>query len=183
MAESQQSRRGFLKIATMALGGAIGLVMAVPLVRYVFYPVGRRVVTDSSDFVEVLEDKVLKPGAPPVRVQIVASDARNAWTVADDVPLGSAWVRKNDDGEVEALSSACPHLGCAIDFDTDDNEYKCPCHKSAFRVDGSKITGPSKRGLDHLPIKVEGGQIKIVWKRFRPDVEESEKEIDGKATS
>ena len=174
MAESRQSRRGFLKIATAALGGVIGAVLAVPLIQYVFFPVGRRVVSDSAEGIDILDANALKPGAAPVRVQVIASDVRNAWSVSDDVPLGSAWVRKKEDGEIEALSSVCPHLGCAIEFDRSESIYRCPCHKSAFNVDGSKVTGPSKRGLDPLPVKVEDGRVKLSWIRYRPDVPERE---------
>ena len=174
MAESEQSRRGFLKVATMGLGALIGAVLAVPLVRYLFFPVGRRIVSDSAEAVDILDENVLKKGAPPTRVPIVASDVRNAWSVADDVPLGSAWVRRNESGDVEALSSVCPHLGCAIDFDDQQSVFTCPCHKSSFQLDGAKISGPSKRGLDPLPVKVEEGRVKLTWVRFRPDVPERE---------
>ena len=175
MAESQQSRRGFLAIATMAIGGVIGAVMAIPLLRYLFYPVGRRVVSSAGEPIAVLDEKALAPGGQPVRVQVVASNIRNAWAVADNVPLGSAWLRKKENGEIEALSAVCPHLGCAIDFDQNASTYKCPCHKSAFAMDGSKMSGPAKRGLDPLPTTVDGGKIKITWIRYRADVPERER--------
>lgn len=172
MAKSRDTRRGFLKIATLAIGGAMGAVLAFPLVRYVFFPVRRRVVADAGGVVDVLALDELKPGAPPTRVQITASNVRNGWAVADDVSLGAAWVRKTESGEVEALSSICPHLGCAVDFDARDNVFKCPCHRSAFAADGAKLSGPSKRGLDPLPVKVEDGRVKIALIRYRSDVAE-----------
>lgn len=175
MAESRQSRRGFLKIATTAMGGAIGAIIAFPLVRYVLFPVGRRVVTSGSDPVDVMNAAELKPGAPPVRVQIRASQVRDGWGAAADVPLGAAWVRKTAEGKVEALSSVCPHLGCAVDFDAEGGVFKCPCHRSAFAADGNKISGPSKRGLDPLPVKVgDDGRVKVTFIRYRTDIAERE---------
>lgn len=158
----------------MALGGAIGALVAVPLVRYVLFPMGRDLVSSSKEPVDVLDEAALRSGAPPVRVQINATRMRDAWGVSEDVPLGAAWVRKSEAGEVQALSSTCPHLGCAIDFDTQDKMFKCPCHRSAFAMDGEKISGPSKRGLDPLPVQVENGRIKITFLRYRPDIAERE---------
>ncbi|WP_045119156.1 ubiquinol-cytochrome c reductase iron-sulfur subunit [Haliangium ochraceum] len=149
-------------------------MVAVPLLRYLLFPVGREVVSSSSAPVDVLDAEALTPGAPPVRVQINASEMRNAWATAQDTPLGAAWVRKTDAGEVEALSSVCPHLGCAVDYDAQENVYKCPCHRSAFAPDGEKQSGPSKRGLDPLPVKVEDGRVKITFIRYRTDIAERE---------
>jgi menaquinol-cytochrome c reductase iron-sulfur subunit len=174
MAERQDSRRGFLKVATAAIGGAIGAVLAYPLVRYVLYPVGRRVVSDPGEPLDILSADALVPGAAPVRVGLAADQVRDAWVVADEVPLGAAWVRRTEDGEVQAFSSVCPHLGCAIEFSEGEGVYKCPCHRSAFGVDGERITGPSKRGLDPLPVRVEDGRVKVTFVRFRPDIAERE---------
>jgi Rieske Fe-S protein len=174
MAESQDTRRGFLKIATVAIGGVMSAAVALPLIRYVLFPVRGKVVTAPDEPLDVLEVGALEPGAPPTRVQIVASNVRDGWAVADDVPLGAAWVRRTPSGDIQALSSMCPHLGCAVDFDRGAEMFKCPCHKSSFAPDGSKLSGPSKRGLDPLPVRVEAGRVKITFVRYRPDVPERE---------
>lgn len=174
MSDSKQSRRRFLEIATLAMGGAIGAVLTVPIVRYVLFPVRRNIVADAGEPLDVIAADKLKPGAPPIRVQLTASGVRNAWAVADDVALGAAWIRKTEDGKLEALSSTCPHLGCAVAYDQQGSVFKCPCHKSAFAVDGKKLSGPSKRGLDPLPVIEEKGRVKVTFVRFRPDVPRSE---------
>jgi menaquinol-cytochrome c reductase iron-sulfur subunit len=170
MAEAGQARRGFLKAATVALGGAIGAVLAYPLVRYLLHPVGRRVVSDPGEPIDIGPADALVPGAAPVRVQLSADRVRDAWALADDVPLGAAWVRRTENGDVQAFTQACPHLGCAIEFDGGEGVFKCPCHRSAFGLDGEKITGPSKRGLDPLPVKVEDGRVKLTFIRFKTDI-------------
>ena len=174
MSESKKSRRRFLEIATMAIGGAMGAVLTVPIVRYVFFPVRRDIVADAGEPLDVIEATAVKPGAPPVRVQLTASGVRNAWSVADDVALGAAWLSRDSSGKLQALSTACPHLGCAVDFDPQDANYKCPCHKSAFGQAGEKISGPSKRGLDPLPVVEEDGRVKVTLVRYRPDVPRSQ---------
>ena len=172
MAGEDKTRRGFLKTATVALGGALGAVMALPVVRYVFYPMGRRVVSSSTDPVDVLAASSLPEGGDPVRVEIRAAAMRDGWNVKRDVALGSAWVRQEEGGEVRAFSSVCPHLGCAVGYSQDEGTFVCPCHKSSFALDGEKLGGPSKRGLDPLPVSVEDGRVKVTFIRYQTDIPE-----------
>jgi len=166
---ASESRRSFLRAATLALGGAVGVVLAVPLVRYLFFPVGRKVVTSSSEPVDVIAESALVAGGPPVQVAIVAAQQRDAWVAREKVAVGSAWLAKDKAGKVTAFSAVCPHLGCAIGYDGASSSFRCPCHKSAFDPHGAKTAGPAKRGLDPLPVKVEGGRVKVTFLRYRPD--------------
>lgn len=169
-----QSRRTFLKVGTVAAGGVVTVVVAVPLVPYVFDPVGRRVVTTPDEPIDVgLKAEELEAGGDPVRVQLVASSQRDAWSVASEVAVGSAWLRKTDAGEIIAFTSVCPHLGCAIDFAEQEAVFRCPCHKSAFALDGARQVGPARRGLDPLPVSEdEEGRVHVTFKRFQQDISE-----------
>lgn len=168
------SRRGFLKTATVLIGGAIGAVLAIPIVRFVAYPVGRKVVRSAGEPIDAMAASALTPGAPPVRVELVAKNVRDAWTVASDVTVGAAWVSKTKDGKVVALSSVCPHLGCAVAFNADKKAFKCPCHKSEFDAGGKRLAGPAKRGLDPLPVEVKNGRVLITQVRYRTDTPDRE---------
>lgn len=170
MGNDSADRRKFLKTATVAIGGVIGAVTAFPLVRYLFYPVGKKVVKSSGEPVDVMSVKDLPEDGAPVRVQINAREVRDGWATARDVPLGAAFVRKAKGGKITVLSSVCPHLGCAIDYDDSEKKYLCPCHKSAFGLDGAKETGPSKRGLDELPHQQKDGRLLVTWVRYKPDI-------------
>jgi menaquinol-cytochrome c reductase iron-sulfur subunit len=174
MGESETSRRRFLARVTLGIGGAIGAVLAYPLARYAWFPVGRKTVTSAAEPIDVLAVDALKPGAPPVRVTLTAASLRDGWNTASDVALGAAYVRKTEAGDIEALSSTCPHLGCAIELDRDEKLYKCPCHRSAFSLDGDRLSGPSKRGLDPLPVSVADGRVRVTFVRYRADVPERE---------
>lgn len=165
------SRRRFLARATIALGGIVGVVTAIPLVRYFWHPVGRRTVRSTAEPIDVMAVAELPADGVPIKVTVAADGVRDAWNVADNVPLGAVWLR-NDGTSISCFSSVCPHLGCAIDFDGAD--YRCPCHKSAFGLDGARKSGPSKRGLDTLPHKVEDGRLLVTWKRFKTDVADKE---------
>jgi len=167
-----QGRRRFLRLATAAIGGAIGLVAGIPLVRLLIYPVGRRTVSSVSEPVDVAASDTVVAGAPPVRVAIRASRVSDAWSMARDVPLGATWLVRAATGELRAFSTVCPHLGCSVDFDGE--AFRCPCHSSSFERDGSKRGGPAKRGLDPLPVAERDGRVLVTYKRFRTDVADRE---------
>ena len=158
-------RRVFLKVATCALGGGIGVAAGVPAVSYLLHPVGGRTVTASTEPIDAIAVREL--GLDPVRVPLRARAVRDAWSSTLDVPLGAAWIRRDEQGEVKALSSVCPHLGCAGAFNQPAREFRCPCHDSAFAVDGQRQRGPSERDLDPLPLTIEKGRVLITWVRFR----------------
>lgn len=63
-----------------------------------------------------------------------------------------------------ALSSICPHLGCAVHWEPANNRYFCPCHNGAFDPSGKATEGPpAKAGqsLFRFPLKVENGLLFI----------------------
>jgi menaquinol-cytochrome c reductase iron-sulfur subunit len=164
------SRRRFLEVATLALGGAVGLALSVPLVRYFFFPVGRKVVSSPDAPIDVCALSAVPADGTPVQVAVVADAQRDAWSVRERVAVGSAWVRRDKGGKVVALSAQCPHLGCSIGYD--GQRFRCPCHKSSFKPTGERESGPSKRGLDPLPVEVVDGRVRLRFVRYRPDVAE-----------
>ncbi len=163
-------RRKFLKVATCALGGGAGLIIAAPVVRLVLDPAGKQTVTSPSEPLDLGDASRFELGAPPTRVEIVAPMIQDAWIAARDVVLGAAWIRRTGKGteELDARSAICPHLGCAVGWDPAKSTYLCPCHDSRFAITGEKLTGPSERGLDTLPIDVdEAGRLKLTWVRYK----------------
>jgi menaquinol-cytochrome c reductase iron-sulfur subunit len=168
------SRRKFLKAATVAIGGTLGAVLAIPLVRMVLFPLGRKVVSSPDQPIDVAAAAAVPSSGPPLRVPIVASSVRDGWSRGEAVVVGSAYLSKAADGSITALSSACPHLGCAIAYQPTDDTFRCPCHKSAFSRAGDKLEGPSKRGLDPLPVEIDGDRVKLRFVRYRLDVPERE---------
>ena len=154
-----------MKVATCALGGGIGVTVAAPAVSYLLYPIGRRTVTAAAEPIDAIAVDALDIN--PVRVPLRARSLRDAWSSTSDVPLGAAWIRKDDKGEVHALSSVCPHLGCTVAFSPQAREFRCPCHDSAFSVDGKRERGPAERDLDPLPFEVKNGRVQITWIRYR----------------
>lgn len=47
-----------------------------------------------------------------------------------------------DSSGLKAFSTVCPHLGCRVHWQSDKNEFFCPCHKGVFDSEGVAIAGP-----------------------------------------
>lgn len=63
-----------------------------------------------------------------------------------------------------ALSSVCPHLGCAVHWEPQNDRFFCPCHNGVFDPQGKAIGGPPGKAKQHLlefPLKVEGNLLYI----------------------
>ena len=62
--------------------------------------------------------------------------------------------RFGEEGTVEdfiALSSVCPHLGCQVHWESNNNRFFCPCHNGAFSEVGEPLSGPPKDSKQSLP--------------------------------
>ncbi len=63
-----------------------------------------------------------------------------------------------------ALSSVCPHLGCQVHWESQNNRFFCPCHNGAFDPEGNPIAGPPKdanQALSRYQLHVENGLLFI----------------------
>ena len=63
-----------------------------------------------------------------------------------------------------ALSSTCPHLGCQVRWEGQNNRFFCPCHNGVFDPSGVATGGPpgeAGQRLAEYPLKVEGGLLHI----------------------
>ncbi len=64
----------------------------------------------------------------------------------------------NDASAFIALSSVCPHLGCQVRWEPQNNRFFCPCHNGAFDPQGVATEGPpakAKQALLQFRVKVE----------------------------
>ena len=69
-------------------------------------------------------------------------------------------VRMPDSGFV-ALYRKCTHLGCAVPWEPAEGRFVCPCHASAFEMDGAVINAPAPRPLDRFPVTIEQGIVRV----------------------
>jgi menaquinol-cytochrome c reductase iron-sulfur subunit len=164
---ADEDRRRFLKVATCAIGGGVGLAVAAPFVTLLVDPARRITVTTPTDPLDLGLPEQFREGAEPRKVDIVAPSVKDGWMAARNVVLGAAWVRRTEPDKLLALSAICPHLGCSIGWDAGAGNFLCPCHDSRFSLTGDKLTGPSERGMDELPLEVRDGRLQLTWVRFK----------------
>lgn len=153
--EANSSRRRLLVV----LGAGAATVVGAPVGASLLAPVGETTVREGEEWVDVAAVDGILAGKP-LRVNI-RGDRHDAWTTFRNQELGSAFVIKRNDGSVVAFSSVCPHLGCAVGFSEQHDQFECPCHDAVFAIDGARVSGPAKRGLFELQSKVEAGRILV----------------------
>ncbi len=174
MSEAGGTRRGFLKLVTVALGTVVGAVLVGPALRFIGYPLlsRRKIVEGPDELVPVaLADAV---GDKPLRAEVTVAQQRDAWAQIANVRLGAVWLVRSG-GDIKAFTTTCPHLGCAVDYDAKADRFKCPCHGSVFDREGQRVSGPAKRGMDPLETRVDAdGRVAVRFRRFKPDVPDRE---------
>jgi cytochrome b6-f complex iron-sulfur subunit len=62
------------------------------------------------------------------------------------------WIVRESDGSFYALLAICTHLGCTPNWFGAEDKFKCPCHGSGFKPDGTNFEGPAPRPLDRVKI-------------------------------
>jgi menaquinol-cytochrome c reductase iron-sulfur subunit len=163
------SRRSFFG-GLLAIGTAgMGALLAVPVLRFVFYPLftkaGGIVWSDVGSVDE------FRGGDQPVRKTVTFAQ-RDGWR--EVVSAQSVYVNRNSSGQFEVLSAICPHMGCSVSWQADHDRFVCPCHGGEFKPDGERISGPPPRPMDQLPSRVKDGTLQVDFKYFRSNVPNQE---------
>ena len=72
------------------------------------------------------------------------------------------FIDRDGDG-YRALSATCTHLGCRVNWDAANKQFKCPCHGGVYARDGAVVSGPPPRGLDRVAVRLntETSQIEV----------------------
>ncbi len=72
--------------------------------------------------------------------------------------------RNGDADDFIALSSTCPHLGCQVRWEPQNNRFFCPCHNGVFDPSGVATSGPpadAGQSLARYPLQVTNGLLHI----------------------
>ena len=156
-------RRSLLKILTGAVSTALAATVAAPILAVLGHPLRRRAV--EAGLLPVADLESLPEGVP-TRAAVIAPSLVDAWTRFEKVALGAVWLVRRG-GEVRALSTTCPHAGCFVDWEARAGRFACPCHASAFDLDGKTVAGPAPRPMDALEVEVRDGRVLVRFQRFR----------------
>lgn len=78
-------------------------------------------------------------------------------SVTFQIPAGERVVvtRQGSAGTVQdfiALSSTCPHLGCQVHWESQNQRFFCPCHNGTFNPSGKATGGPPGEAGQSLPV-------------------------------
>src|SRR5581483_1014140 len=161
------------------LGGLLGIgsfcvsaLLAVPLVRFTLFPLLRRTTELKSSPVGDLSEfsSLTEPSLRTIQIEQV-----DGWrkTISEK----AVYVTKDCQDKLSVLTSICPHLGCTIPWNKEKKQFACPCHGATFTSDGTRVSGPSLRGMDTLETSVQDGQLLVRFQYFRQLV--SNKEVIG----
>ncbi|HZN94869.1 MAG TPA: Rieske 2Fe-2S domain-containing protein [Myxococcales bacterium] len=99
---------------------------------------------------------------PPTSFKVGPPAAFNVGEVSERYMKDyRVWIVREETG-FYALSGICTHLGCTPRWLGPENKFKCPCHGSGFRRDGTNFEGPAPRPLERVKIvRADDGQIQI----------------------
>ncbi|HEY4602503.1 MAG TPA: ubiquinol-cytochrome c reductase iron-sulfur subunit [Cerasibacillus sp.] len=155
--KKQVTRRQFLNYTLTGVGGFMAAGMLISPLRMAIDPVLQP--SGTGDFANVglsVDDITAEP--QPVEWDVEQVDA---WYKSD--VTRKAFVFKNEQDEIVALSPKCTHLGCMVSWEGNEshpNQFYCPCHDGRFTKDGTNVEGtPPLEPLHVYDHKVENGML------------------------
>ncbi|MFE0027171.1 ubiquinol-cytochrome c reductase iron-sulfur subunit [Amycolatopsis sp. NPDC059021] len=90
-------------------------------------------------------DRTLRPEHGEWRAVVAGKDLPEGGVRPFDFGSVAGFVERAD-GQVRAVSATCTHLGCRLALDGPARRLNCPCHRTAFAVDGAVL-------FHQLPVK------------------------------
>jgi menaquinol-cytochrome c reductase iron-sulfur subunit len=153
---AKHSRRAFLFKLSLLANGALGAVLAVPILGYLFGPAMRK----SSSYNSWISLGLVSD-FPEGETRLV--NYRNPVTTLWDGETGDVpcWVRRVSGNTFQVFAINCAHLGCPVRWFAQSQLFMCPCHGGAYYADGARASGPPERGLFEYQHKVTEGKLMI----------------------
>src|SRR5437660_3930502 len=160
--EVDKGRRNFLFL--LPFGIFAGLAATITTAAFRYLRPAKSIHDEKWNDVAPLAD--LKGEKPIMRSIVVEHQAGWASTLEEHF----VYVLPNKGNQV--LSSMCPHEGCNVAWRSDTNQFFCPCHDSYFSLDGERLSGPARRGLDPLPTREQNGLLQVKYQSYVNNTEE-----------
>ena len=134
---------------------AAGILM--PMVRFAIDPILKAEAT--SDMVDInvnVDEITTEPQMKNFKVKQV-----DGWYESEVDQ--AAFVFKDENGEIVALSPICKHLGCTVDWGTNPaypDQFYCPCHAGRYYKNGVNVEGtPPLAPLDVYEKEIRDGKL------------------------
>lgn len=171
------SRRRVLEWSSFILGGLIALLpfgvgfwtFLDPLKRREVPKSRRRGSGGKEGFVRITTLDALQVGGAPQRFPVIA-DKIDGWNFIADQAVGAVFLQRTAAQTIRCFNATCPHAGCSVSCL--GQAYVCPCHNSAFNLDGTKQVSdsgrenPSPRNLDDLVVDVAQNEVWVQFMNF-----------------
>ena len=168
------SRAGRLSRRNM-LAGAASVAASLGIGAGVGYTIEHTVIAENAATTEptttankfVWDPKIPLVGNVPTTWLEVASLAQlgnGAVRFVTDALVGYV-VHLTTSNEIIAVSAACTHMGCLVQWQHADRRFHCPCHSGLFEASGEQVENPdyayTLAPLPRLRTKVENGHVYV----------------------
>lgn len=74
-------------------------------------------------------------------------------THVNDARVYISHVKDEEEEGLLALWQRCPHLGCTVPWNEEEQKFRCPCHGSVYNKKGEVLDGPAPRPMDLFPVE------------------------------
>ncbi|UOQ42722.1 ubiquinol-cytochrome c reductase iron-sulfur subunit [Halobacillus salinarum] len=150
------SRRQFLNYTLTGVGGFMAAGMLAPMVRFAIDPLLEPTEKGTYHSVVSVDELTNEPKRFDWSI-----DQVDAWY--ESKVQKTAWVYKDENGDIVPLSPICTHLGCTVDWASDKShpeQFHCPCHGGRYTKEGINIAGtPPTAPLAVYEHKVKDGML------------------------
>ncbi len=82
------------------------------------------------------------------------------FVLVKNTSVGNVLIVHINDAQYAAMSDICPHKQCRVQVKS-ATHIKCPCHGSAYKIDGTYVSGPSHKSLQQFRVAVDAGVITV----------------------
>ncbi len=176
--DAGSDRRDFMqKAACVVLGGVATAAPIAAGLNVVVSPLFEK--TSGGLLVRITTLDSLPPDGPPQLFKVV-TERKDAWTRHPLTEVGSVFIQRTGEGtapeDFRVFNASCPHLGCAVEYLGESDNFSCPCHDSTFGLTGEVLNpnSPSPRGLDSLEIEVRENEVWVNYQNFKANIKEKE---------
>lgn len=148
------SRRQFL---TYTLGGASSFMFVgptLPMIRFAVDPLLQK--KEEGAYIKVTAVRNITNEPQEFHFEMKQVDG---WY--ESMQTRTAWISKDRQGNIFALSPICKHLGCTVNWNSNSNyknEYFCPCHAAHYTKEGKQLA-VARAPLDEYKVKIEKGFV------------------------
>ena len=169
IANAPPTRRSYIGWLVGLCTAGIGVVLAVPLIRFSLYPL--RAKTTEVKWSDAGPVSGFASLMAPMQRSITVEQVDGWRKIVSEKPV---YVTNKSAGQLQVLSAVCPHLGCSVQWRDEKHQFECPCHGASFGPDGSRLGGPSPRSMDALQTQIQDGRLMVRYQYFRQLVETKE---------